>query len=384
MKLKIGIILLLVILSFSVMGFWGFGGDKGVNDIIKLLKANVGEELIKAHIEKKEMVFDLTTEDILNLKKAGASDKLLAFMMGINGNSDFPFIVDDNFIVKKPAKHNHLTIYPVYREIEVDVEDYLTLDEAQKTNIIEISEKPNASVPSVTIRNNGGKHIFIMAGEIILGGKQDRMISFDVLIPPGKEMDVEVKCVEHGRWHGKSKKFKTGSALGSKGVRSALQFKGQQEVWNEVSKACAQNSALSESGTYKAILSSQEVEKKSKPYLNAMNKQLNHKNMAGMIMALNGEIVCLDIFENPTYFSKVKDKLIKAYVLDAISTEIVNTDSPDKDDIIKFFKELEVAKAQELKRYNANCNTELESDAIIGNESRDSEGRLQHLNIYKR
>jgi hypothetical protein len=383
MTKKIVLLLCLVSMSMYLMGFLGLGGNKDVNEVIKLLRAKVGEEVIKAHIEKESMVFDLSTKDIINLKKAGASDGLLAYMMKIEDVSgDFPFDLEE-FVVKKPTTHEHLVIYPVYRKVEFDIEEYLTLDEAQKKNIIIISERESGSVPVVIIRNTGNLPIYVMSGEIIIGGKQDRMVSHDVLILPGKEVEVSVRCVEHGRWHGKSKDFTSGGAVGCKEVRTALQFKEQQDVWDEVSKVCGKNAAETSSGTYGAILSSEEVEKKSTPFLDAMKKGLDKKEMVGMIMALNGEVVCVDIFTNPKFFAKVQEKLLKAYVLDAISTEITSKEVPGKNDILTFFDELKVANTEELKRYNANCNYELESEKLIGNESRDKDGKLQHLNLYK-
>jgi hypothetical protein len=383
MTKKFIMMLSLVTISVFFMGFLGFGENRDVNDIIKLLKANVGEEIIKAHITEKEMEFDLSTKDILNLKKYGASDELLAYMMGIDGDGEFPFELEKDFMVNKPTTLEHLAIYPVFRKTSIDIEDYITLDEAQKTHVIIITERESGSVPVVVIRNSGKKPIYIMAGEIIIGGKQDRMISFDVLIPAGKEVEVTVKCVEHGRWHGKSTEFKSGAAVGGKGVRSALQFKDQQDVWNEVSRACEKAEVTSSSGTYNAILSSGEIERKIQSYLNAMEKGLKDDDIVGMIMALNGEVVCVDIFANPKFFTKVKEKLLKAYVLDAISTDITSKNAPGKEDILAFFDELKVAKTEELKKYKANCNYELESDGLIGNESRDKEGKLQHLNLYK-
>ncbi len=375
----------LVVIGFLLMGFfgWGSSADRNVNEVIKLLRADVGEEVIKAHIEKEGMTFELSSKDLINLKKAGASDDLLAYMVtGSIASGDFPFEIEE-FVVKKPTTHEHLAIYPVFRKVAFDIEEYLTLDEAQKANVIVITERESGSVPVVVINNTGSKPIYIMAGEIIIGGKQDRMVSHDVLILPGKVIEVSVRCVEHGRWHGKSHEFKSGGAVGIGSVRTALQFKAQQDVWNEVAKACEQNKAASASGTYGAMLSNEDIEKKSKPFLDAMERELKDDEMVGLIMALNGEVVCVDIFTNPKYFAKVKEKLIKAYILDAISTELASKEIPGKADIIQFFDELKVAQTEELKRYDANCNFELESERMIGNESRDDDGKLQHLNLYK-
>lgn len=380
---KMGVLLGIMAIGLCLVGCLGITGSENINDIITLLKAKVGQEVIKEHIANKGMSFDLSTQDIVKLKKAGGSDDLLSYMIG-KATGDFPFELDQDFVVQSPTTHEHLAIYPVFRKTSLDIGDYITLDKAQKNKVVIISELSSASVPAVLIKNTGVIPIYIMAGEIIIGGKQDRMVSFDILIPGGKEIKVEVRCVEHGRWHGKSIKFMSGGAVGSKGVRSALQFKEQHDVWNEVSKKCAQIDVASQSGTYGAILSSEEVEKRSKPFLDAMKQGLKDDGMVGMIMALNGEIVCVDIFANPKFFAEVKDKLLKAYVLDAISTEETSTKIPGKQKILAFFDELKHAKTAELKKYDENCNTELESDMLIGNESRDKDGKLQHLNLYRK
>ncbi|MBN2620866.1 hypothetical protein JXB22_07220 [candidate division WOR-3 bacterium] len=354
-----------------------------LNDVLSLLKAKVGEEVIKSHITNKSMTFDLSTQDILELKKAGASDDLVSFMMG-GTSSEFPFDLNEDYSVHKPVVHEHLAIYPVFRKTAATPSDYITLDEAQHAKVIIIKEKENASVPTVLIKNKGIRSIYIMAGEIIIGGKQDRMVSFDIIIPPYKEVEVEVRCVEHGRWHGETVVFKSGGAVGCKSVRSALQFKEQQDVWAEVDRTCGEVAVESGSGTYGAILSSENVEEQSAPFLKAMESGLAGENMVGMIMALNGEVVCVDIFAAPSFFDKVKEKLLKAYVLDALSTDPTVMRAPGRSKIIAFFDEVQNAQTEELRRYTDNCNVEYESDEIIGNESRDKKGNVQHLNFYKK
>lgn len=357
--------------------------SQSLNDVMSLLKARVREDVIKSHITNQGMKFDLSTQDILALKKAGASDDLLSFMMG-STSGEFPFDLNEDYIVNEPVIHEHLAIYPVFRKTPVTLSDYITLDEAQHAKIIVIKEKDNASVPTVLIRNKGTKFIYIMAGEIIVGGKQDRMVSFDIIIPPHKEIEVEVRCVEHGRWHGETAVFKSGGAVASKNVRSALQFKEQQDVWAEVDRTCGEVAVESGSGTYGAILSSENVEELSAPFLDAMKSGLAGENMIGMIMALNNEVMCVDIFADPSFFGKVKEKLLKAYVLDALSTDPTETRAPGRSKITAFFNEVQNARTEELKRYADNYNIEYESDEIIGNESRDKKDEVQHLNFYKK
>ncbi len=380
---KIGTLLCIVVVGLCLIGCLDATEAKNVNEIIKLLKADVGEDVIKAHITKQDMTFNLSTNDILNLKKAGASNDLLSFMFGSN-IAEFPFEIENEFIVKKPTVYKHLAVYPVFRKKSIDVIDFITLDQAQQAKVIIITERPDATVPTVIIKNKGKKPIYIMAGEIIIGGKQDRMVSFDILIPAGKEVAVEVRCVEHGRWSGKSAEFKSGGAVASKKVRTAIQFEDQQDVWNNVAEMCQKHGTESSSGTYGAILSSAEIEQKSKPFFAAMKQGLADEKMVGMIMALNGEVLCVDIFSNPKFFKEVKEKLLKAYILDAISVDEKSAKAPGKEEILSFFDEMKNARTQDLKKYDENSNVGLESEIMIGNESRDKDGRLQHLNLNKK
>ena len=42
--------------------------------------------------------------------------------------------------------------------------------------------------------------MFLLAGEVILGGKQDRIIGQNTIIAANTTQSVPVFCVEHGRW----------------------------------------------------------------------------------------------------------------------------------------------------------------------------------------
>ena len=45
------------------------------------------------------------------------------------------------------------------------------------------------------------RSLYLMPGEILMGGKQDRTLAQEVIVPPKTErMPISVFCVEHGRW----------------------------------------------------------------------------------------------------------------------------------------------------------------------------------------
>jgi hypothetical protein len=388
-----GIIAIILIVSFVSIGLLLMSSSRlqaaelTLNEIIKLVKADVGDEVIKAHIKVSGVQFKLTTEDILKLKKIGASNDLIAFLIaGGDGSEsrnkdDFPLDIGDNLLVQAPISYKHLSIFPITRKKPVDLVDYLSLDEAMGKKVIIVNEKEGGSVPVLMIKNIGNKPIYLMAGEVIKGGKQDRMLSFDVIIYPQKNMTVSVRCVEQGRWRGGGK-FGNARAIGNKGTRSAVQFSTQTRVWEEVSKVAKKQRVRTSTGSLTAVTSNTKIAQNSQPYLKAVISHLKDKSMVGMLVAINGKVVCCDIFVNPKLFAKVKEKLLKAYVLDALSTETKVTTPPDKKEILEAFEKAKKSHTSLLKEYDNNRNFKKNAPGFIGNEGRDEEGQWQHRNYY--
>ena len=60
-------------------------------------------------------------------------------------------------------------------------------------------------VNRLVLKNSSSKPLYLMPGEIIVGGKQDRTIAQETIIAPGpKLVPIDVFCVEHGRWSGRA------------------------------------------------------------------------------------------------------------------------------------------------------------------------------------
>ena len=101
-----------------------------------------------------------------------------------------------------------------------------------------------SNVNRLSIENTGTIDIYIQSGDIVKGGKQDRTIAMDFIIPPksGKQ-PLDAFCVEHGRCASAGARRQGSSpapsqALASKNLKLAAKSAGDQTaVWAEVSKA---------------------------------------------------------------------------------------------------------------------------------------------------
>src|SRR5690606_1035393 len=56
-------------------------------------------------------------------------------------------------------------------------------------------------VNELKIENAGEKEVFIQAGDIVKGGRQDRVLTVSLVLPPRSgPVPVAAFCVEAGRW----------------------------------------------------------------------------------------------------------------------------------------------------------------------------------------
>jgi len=119
-----------------------------------------------------------------------------------------------------------------------------TLEEARGRGELLISERDRASVPSLVVENRGKSHVLLLAGEILLGGKQNRVVTEDILLPPlSGPVDLQVYCVEQGRWSvsgGGTTRFGARGTFAAPALRSTvMERKSQRDVWAEVDRYSA-------------------------------------------------------------------------------------------------------------------------------------------------
>src|SRR5437763_10415564 len=178
-----------------------------------------------------------------------ARPKLAEAGMGVSGS---------DFKVLPPISHGDLTIFPIVASKVHDASDFLTLDEGIRSGDVVVTEVGNIHplirrhttvippqgsggvVNRLVLVNNSKHPLILLAGEVVTGGKQDRVVGKDRIVPAESDpVDLSVFCVEHGRWTETSAKFDThASVMLQPSVRmKAMAEKDQQKVWDEVGKS---------------------------------------------------------------------------------------------------------------------------------------------------
>ncbi len=314
---------------------------------------------------------------------------LIALLMpaapaGVTGE---PAPIVSDYKLLDPITHGDLTIFPVVSAKTHDTNGFLTLDEGIRSGEVVVTEAGNlhsamqrrpvpqnyrsAQVNSLVLVNNSQRPLILLAGEIVTGGKQDRVVAKDRIVPSESDpVDLGVFCVEPHRWVETSSKFDThASVMAQPSVRKkAMAEKDQQQVWAEVNNAKTNMSAnaraaappavatgspvasggssgiyvsdpafvahyneslrqLDSTSSYAAARANGVVQKQVEAITEPMQKsyeslikQLRNQNAVGVVVAVKGRIVWADLFASTTLLNKYWPKLLQSYAAEALTT----------------------------------------------------------------
>jgi hypothetical protein len=228
--------------------------------------------------------------------------------------------------VDSPERHGNLSLFAISvvgaKVPHVD----LTLDQAVKQGLVEVTELDESEVNRVRIRTRAKEPVFVMAGEMLRGGKQDRIAGDDLILPPKSDLTISVFCVEHGRWAGRGSGFSTGHSLAGARVRGAAagggRGGGQGAVWSGVAEQQRALRAPSATGALRSVHDSEAVREKMNPYLRALTDLSdNHPKAIGVVAVVGDEILAADLYSSRKLFEAMWPDLLEAYVIDALEHE---------------------------------------------------------------
>lgn len=182
----------------------------------------------------------------------------------------------------------------------------MSLRQALTTNQAVISEyvnkrgriRPNVNL--LTIENFSDQPIFLMSGEVITGGMQDRVVARDIVVlPRSGRVNIPVYCVEEGRWTSSTKKdkFKNYHEASMQLRKVIDKDRDQSAVWKEVSKENRRDNIRTGTDAYTAHATSPECIQRENEYLAFFNEKFaNKENIVGIVGVTGGIVIGCDIF----------------------------------------------------------------------------------------
>ena len=251
--------------------------------------------------------------------------------------------------VLPPITRENLSLFPIVGGTEANTAPLLTLDEGVRSGAVVVTEAGSLQglvrPPTHYQRNTGGeanrlllvnnsdRPLLLLAGEVVTGGKQDRVIGLDRIVPAKSDpIDLSVFCVEPGRWVASTEHFGSmGSAMAQPSVRMpAMAARDQMQVWNHVASAnagianAAPQAAPAIGGTtsYAKVMQNPEVEKKVASVAanyDGLLHELRKVGAKGVVVAVNGRITWADVFASTDLLEKYWQKLIRSYAAESLT-----------------------------------------------------------------
>ena len=323
----------------------------------------------------------------------------LAFVWAAPHPHKIPSRPEGDWRILDPVAYENIAIFPVVSGSSQDASSFLTLEEGLASGEVIVSERgaagmvrnrgqvrphatpqydSGASVNQLVLINRSKRPLLLLAGELVSGGKQDRIIGKDRIVPVGAEpLPLDVFCVEHGRWTGNSSEFSASKTIVHPSVREQAAVEQKQaEVWNAVaggstarlstapSARAAQLSpgVLAEAITteaptqsYRKIYESARVGGSVDSFVDQVQRRfaratsgLKGERVVGVIVAYGGEVAWSDIFASSDLFHQYWSKLLRSYAVEALARPTLR-ETASSDDAREFLRRPNGREVQETE-----------------------------------
>ncbi|HYA62011.1 MAG TPA: DUF6569 family protein [Candidatus Sulfotelmatobacter sp.] len=356
-------------------------------------------------------VFTVLGNSLLGFGTLGMA--ALGMLWSAPGSPALPGKGEGDWRLLEAITYENLTVFPVVSSAGYDTGAFLTLEEGLSRGEVIVREQGaerivrdrndrqpvvqdygGASVNQLVLVNRSKQPLLLLAGELVSGGKQDRVIAKDRIVAPGAEpLPLDVFCVEHGRWSAGSK-FTSATTIVHPSVREqAAVNQKQADVWASVTagstaprSAEAPAPAVSTEALSVVVESEAPTQSYAKiyesrrvaPSVDAMVHEVQRRfrretaglkgeRVVGVVIAYGGEVAWSDIFASGELFDQYWNKLLRSYAVEAVARPTLREKASAED-------------AQEfLQRLKGRERTESEPGVYVWREI--NEGNLSQIEL---
>lgn len=240
-----------------------------------------------------------------------------------------------------------VTVFPVWS----DADGVRGIDWGGRGLVID--EVGGGSVPQLSVSNPTPKAQLILEGDILEGGRQDRMAAETTLVMPGQSIVIPVNCVEAGRWNSgrghRSTNLKTAYSV-REARRRAFKLEpgmAQSAVWDRISRIEEGLGERSATSNFKERAASRQTRLVASKEQLARGERIHDTDMSnhpallkplagqrGVVIAIGGEIVAAEVFGSSVAFAERWEGIAIAAEIDGRLTPARSVRSQDARDFI--------------------------------------------------
>jgi hypothetical protein len=229
-------------------------------------------------------------------------------------------------------------------------------------------------VPILRVVNKADMLVFLMAGEQLVGAKQNRVLNASLMVPAQGDMPIPVSCVEAGRWRYRSPKFASGGSMSHGHLRKmmcghtteAYHREGrpaskQGEVWQEIDRKLGAMKSASPTHALAKAYEDNQVR------ITGLLDQIQApEGCSGVAFVLYGKIAGVDLFDQPATLTKLWAKVFRAYALDALEEPEAKAAPLTPEAVRQWLRTADQAKVQPFKSPGLGYDVRLEGTTLVG------------------
>ena len=293
--------------------------------------------------------------------------------------------------ISAPYSHKNLTIYLIHGKDETSKTNILTLQEAMERKILRVYETSDVNELAV---ENVSKYfdVFIQSGDIVKGGKQDRILAVSIIISAHSgRIKIESFCVESGRWQKRGNEdtnqfSSSNDRIVSKELKLAANGeRSQQEVWAKVSEAqdkLSKNVGAPVAGSSSSLqlsLENGKVAATADEYVRKLSNLVEGRSdVIGYAFAVNGKINSADVYVSNALFKKLWLRMLKAAAIEAVAEQdgrSATAPAAKPDEVKAFMSDADSGRADERAASgDARIVTRDRKDSVVY-EARDDKSK---------
>jgi hypothetical protein len=273
---------------------------------------------------------------------------------------------NNRYRLSGPYTHENLTVFLLHGGETVLGDNYVTLEEALDSQKVVVNETGN--VGELTIESLlDDKDVFVQAGEILRGGRQDRTLGMDFVVPAKSgQIPVPTFCVESARWHKRGmesdRAFSSSKHyLSSKKQKlSSKMHHSQHAVWESVAEDQQKLSySVGESvashvspSSLELTLEHEKVQKRREEYIKAFIELPEGKeDVVGFAFAINGQLNSAEVYGSRSLFRRLWKKLIESAAVEALAESRARRQAKEvtNEDVEEFLASTDKGTAEDVR-----------------------------------
>jgi len=303
--------------------------------------------------------------------------------------------VEGDWRLLDPVTYENITIFPVVSSSNRDTSYFLTLEDGLSSGEVIVREQGSeglarsrdnrpippsyssgASVNQLVLINRSKRPLLLLAGELVSGGKQDRIIAKDRIIAPGADPlhpsvreQAAVNLDQNQVWDAvrSGSKSKQASSPSAYGAAAAAPMISAETVQVEIESGAPTQS-------YAKIYKESRIGGSVDTFVYEVQRRfakatrgLKGEQVVGVVVAYGGDVAWSDIFASGELFDHYWSKLLRSYAVEAMARPTFR-ETADRDDAREF-----------LRRLNGRERQESEPGVYLWREI--SEGHLSQIEL---